>query len=84
MVRNRVLLKSVREPLIGSFVTALPILVASDYTMDDCCGVVGRPLHTEEGQVHGVTILCADCGFNQRDDKTRGDRQSTVCTHHGS
>ena len=36
---ERISLKSVTHPLIGSFVSAPPILIASDHTTDYACSV---------------------------------------------
>jgi hypothetical protein len=53
----------------GRFVSAPPILIASDHTTDFLCGRCSTVLlHAEEHQVHGLTIRCTECGtFNTTD-----------------
>jgi predicted RNA-binding Zn-ribbon protein involved in translation (DUF1610 family) len=64
----RVSLKTIAAPP-GKFVTAPPILNASDHTSDFLCGKCSAVLmHAEENQVHGLTLRCTDCGsFNTTD-----------------
>jgi predicted RNA-binding Zn-ribbon protein involved in translation (DUF1610 family) len=66
---HKVNLKTVTRPLVGRFVSAPPVLMASDHTTDYTCENCGTVLlHAEEGQVHGVTIHCMNCGsFNSTD-----------------
>jgi hypothetical protein len=48
--------------LVGTFVDAPPIIVASDQSVDYTCGSCGTVLlHAEDGQIHGLTIHCAQC-----------------------
>jgi hypothetical protein len=64
---TRVSLKSIAPPLVGgAFVSAPPILNASDHTTDFCCWHCDTILmYAEADQVFGLTIRCASCGaFN--------------------
>ena len=66
----RISLKIVPALLDGlSVVNAPPVLNASDHTIDFICGNCGTVLmHAEDGQVHNVTICCAQCGsYNSTD-----------------
>ena len=63
----RVSLKSIAVPLVGgAYVSAPPVLNASDHTVDFCCCNCDAVLmHAEADQVFGLTILCTKCGaFN--------------------
>lgn len=62
-------LKTTSGPGLHALVCAPPILNASDHTIDFTCGKCGIVLlHAEEGQVHGLAILCASCGsYNATD-----------------
>jgi predicted RNA-binding Zn-ribbon protein involved in translation (DUF1610 family) len=67
---NRVSLRSVTPPLVGwGFVSAPPVLNASNHTTDFCCCNCGAVLmHAEADQVFGLTIQCTKCGsFNSTD-----------------
>ena len=66
---DKVSLKTITGALIGSFVSAPPVLNASDHTTDYCCANCDTVLmHAEVGQVHGLTIRCENCGsFNSTD-----------------
>jgi hypothetical protein len=61
---NRVRLKSLPPPLRGrGFVSAPPVLNASDHTTDFCCWDCDTVLmHAEADQVFGLTIQCTKCG----------------------
>jgi predicted RNA-binding Zn-ribbon protein involved in translation (DUF1610 family) len=64
---DKISLKLIAAPQAGgSFVSAPPILNASDHTTDFTCGNCGTILmHAERNQVYGLTIRCENCGrFN--------------------
>ena len=66
----RISLKSPSVPLVGwAFISAPPILNASDHTADFCCCNCDTILmHAEADQVFGLTIRCTICGtFNTTD-----------------
>ena len=64
MSKNRVVsLKIIDPPAIGPVVSAPPVLMASDHTVDYVCGKCGTVLmHAEENQVHNLHIHCLMCG----------------------
>jgi predicted RNA-binding Zn-ribbon protein involved in translation (DUF1610 family) len=67
---DKVSLKLIATPQTGSgFVSAPPVLNASDHTTDFTCGNCGIILmHAEINQVYGLTIRCENCGsFNSTD-----------------
>jgi predicted RNA-binding Zn-ribbon protein involved in translation (DUF1610 family) len=61
---NKINLKTIPAPKAGSsFVSAPPVLNASDHTTDFTCGNCGTILmHAEINQVYGLTIRCENCG----------------------
>jgi hypothetical protein len=66
----RISLKSTSVPLVGwAFISAPPILIASDDTTDFCCCNCDTVLmQAEAEQVFGLTIRCTKCGsFNTTD-----------------
>jgi hypothetical protein len=70
MPHSKVSLKSVATPLAGTaFISAPPVLNASDHTTDFCCATCNTVLmHAEADQVFGLTIRCTNCGaFNTTD-----------------
>ncbi len=69
MKHARVDLRLVSGPWQSALVSAPPILDASSHTIDYTCAACGTVLmHAEEGQVHGLTILCQSCGsYNSTD-----------------
>jgi DNA-directed RNA polymerase subunit RPC12/RpoP len=66
---QKISLKLVAGPGESGFVSAPPILNASDHTIEYTCGSCGTALmHAEENQVHNLTILCNNCGsYNSTD-----------------
>jgi predicted RNA-binding Zn-ribbon protein involved in translation (DUF1610 family) len=69
MTSPKISLKVVFMPSTGIALTAPPVLLASDHSVDYTCGQCGTVLlHAEENQVHGVLIHCANCGsYNSTD-----------------
>lgn len=65
----KVSLKVITAPAIGHAVSAPPVLVASNHTIDYACENCGTVLmHAEQGQVHNLTIHCTTCGsYNSTD-----------------
>jgi predicted RNA-binding Zn-ribbon protein involved in translation (DUF1610 family) len=63
-LHHKVSLKPVAAPLPGGgFVSAPPVLNASNHTTDYSCGSCGTVLmHAEANQVYGLTIRCENCG----------------------
>jgi hypothetical protein len=64
---SKVSLKSIEAPLKGgAFISAPPILNATDHTTAFCCCNCDTILlHAEADQVFGLTIRCTNCGsFN--------------------
>ena len=61
---QKVSLKPVAAPQLGrGFVSAPPVLNASNHTTDYICGSCGTVLmHAEVNQVYGLTIRCENCG----------------------
>jgi hypothetical protein len=67
---TRISLKSISIPLIGwAFISAPPVLNATDHSTDFCCCQCDTVLmHAEVDQVFGLTIRCTSCGaFNITD-----------------
>ena len=67
-IHPQISLKTIAVPP-GKFVSAPPILNASDHTTDYVCGKCSTVLmHAEQNQVHNLTIRCTECGsFNSTD-----------------
>jgi hypothetical protein len=66
----RISLTLIATPQPGAaFVSAPPVLNASDHTTDFCCCKCDTVLmHAETDQVFGLTIRCTICGaFNSTD-----------------
>jgi hypothetical protein len=70
MGRKSINLRVVSAPAIGSVVTAPPVLMASDKTVEYTCGHCGVALLlAEEDQIHNLQIHCTKCGcYNITDD----------------
>jgi DNA-directed RNA polymerase subunit RPC12/RpoP len=62
-------LRVVDAPATGHAVTAPPVLIASDHSVDYTCGRCSVILlHAEEDQIHGLLIHCTECGaYNSTD-----------------
>jgi hypothetical protein len=66
---SRIALTLVGSPAAGHVISAPPVLVASEDTVDYTCGKCGIVLmHAELGQVHNLLIRCTECGaYNSTD-----------------
>jgi predicted RNA-binding Zn-ribbon protein involved in translation (DUF1610 family) len=71
LMPRRLKLKLVTAPATGRVLSAPPVLVATDHSVDFACGHCGAVLlHAEHGQVHGVLIRCKQCGsYNVPDEQ---------------
>jgi predicted RNA-binding Zn-ribbon protein involved in translation (DUF1610 family) len=60
----KVRLRVIPASSVARFVEAPPVIIASDHSIDYTCGGCGTLLlHAEEGQIHGLTIHCTQCGL---------------------
>jgi DNA-directed RNA polymerase subunit RPC12/RpoP len=67
--RARKSLKLIEAPSQSAVVTAPPIIVASNHTVDYCCGHCGTLLmQAEEGQINNLLIRCTQCGSTNSTD----------------
>ena len=65
----KVRLKVIRAPSVGAVVSAPPVLIASNHSVDYACGHCNTILmHADQGQVHNLVIHCTQCGsYNTTD-----------------
>jgi hypothetical protein len=68
-LHERVSLKVIDAPRIGSVLNAPPALIFSNHTVDYACGYCAAVLmHAEPGQINNLYIQCTKCGcYNSTD-----------------
>ena len=63
MSDRKISLKVVTAPAIGHVMSAPPVIMASNHSIDFTCGHCSTILmHADAYQVHGVIIRCNACG----------------------
>ena len=59
----KVRLKLIPAPRLGSVVSAPPVLIVSNHSVDYSCGNCDTILmHADDGQIHNLVIRCTKCG----------------------
>jgi RNA polymerase sigma-70 factor, ECF subfamily len=60
---RKISLRAIAPPAVGKVISAPPVLIADENTIDYLCGTCGTVLlHADLGQVHNLVIHCAACG----------------------